>query len=160
MITIELKNRDRNGDEQTVATNATGRPPRAANLGAMLDLGNTIYFPHRGRAYGVPPLPWRQGEQLINVWLEAEEYGDQITRETSAPYYRCIALLAKLIWKNTYPTPLWRRIAKALHLSRNVFLDATEREVSDIALFLLERRTSISELASRKTRTHHSRSET
>lgn len=120
----------------------SGPSPRALNLDTVLDLGNIVFFTFRGRAYGIPPLAWRDGERLLDCWLEAQEIGMQLERNTLRQYYRCIANLQRLLWKNTRPTGPFRRLLRFLHLHRNPFRDATEGELAELAVFLLGRRTN------------------
>ena len=111
--------------------------PRALNLDAILDLGNIVFFTFRGRAYGIPPLAWRDGERLLDAWLEAKELGAQLERKTLRPYFRCIQRLQQLLWKSTRPTGPVRRLLRFAHLHRNPFRDATEGELAELAVFML-----------------------
>ena len=123
---------------------AEERPPRPLNLGAVLDLGNVIFKPFRGRAYAVPPLPWRQGERISAASNDIRAIGDVIPAEQLPAYYAGFGTLQRLIWKNVRPVGKLRRLRWALGLMRNPFRNATEMEVADFALFLLKRRTSTS----------------
>jgi hypothetical protein len=117
-------------------------PPRPQNVHAILDLGNLVYFEFRGRPYGVPPLPWREGEQLMDLWLEVRGYGSEITGAKVQPYFAAMRKLARLIWRNSRPCGFALRAAKRLHLLRNPFMsEANERELADIAVFFLGLRT-------------------
>lgn len=120
----------------------TGPPPRALNLEAVLDLGNTIFFTFRGRAYGIPPLAWREGEQILDTWLEAREIGDTLKRDSLTDYYAAIRKLQRLVWKNSRPTGPGRRLLRFLHLHPNPFRRATEGEIAELAVFMLGRRMS------------------
>ena len=118
----------------------SGPPPRALNLDHVMDLGNTIFFTFRGRAYGIPPLAWREGERILDAWLEAQTFGNQIERETLGPYYGVIRRLQRLVWKNTRPVGPLRRLLRKLHLHPNPFRRATEGEIAELAVFMLGRR--------------------
>ena len=115
-------------------------PPRPLNLSQVLDLGNTVFFTFRGRAYGIPPLAWRQGEAILDAWLEAREMGDLDHREKTGPYFRIIARLQKLLWKNCRPVGRIRRFLKWIGLHPNPFRKATEGELAELAVFMLGRR--------------------
>lgn len=163
MIDIALTPRERPEDAPPEAARQT--PTRAQNIGPMLDLGNTVYFAFRGRAFGVPPLPWLEGEKILDAWMLAQTYGESVKREDLNAYFHCIRTLAHLIWMNTRPVSRFQRLLKAIglhspatrdigrlerwlkHLLPNPFMKATEREVADYALFLSERRMSTSEPA-------------
>jgi hypothetical protein len=112
-------------------------PPRPLNLAHVLDLGNTVFFYFQGRAYGIPPLPWQQGEAILDAWLEARELGQIDSREKAGPYFRVIARLQKLLWKNCRPVGRFRRLLKRLGLHPNPFRRATEGELAELAVFIL-----------------------
>lgn len=131
-------------DQQRAAPPSGPAPqplPRALNLETVLDIGNLIYFTFRGRAYGIPPLAWREGEKILDAWLEARAYGD-LEREGLEGYFQVIDRLQKLLWANCIPTGPVRRLLHFLHLHANPFRRATEGEVVALALFMLGRRMS------------------
>jgi hypothetical protein len=117
---------------------------RALNVEPLLDLGDLVYFHFRGRAYCVPPLPARQGERILDTWLELQEYGETLTRELLPRYYAGLRRLESLIWQSIRPEGRFRRLLYHLKLLPNPYRRATEREVVERTLFLLERRTSMS----------------
>jgi len=119
---------------------SAGPLPRALNLDHVMDLGNTIFFIFRGRAYGIPPLAWREGERILDTWLEAKTYGASLERKNLPAYYACFQKLQRLLWKNCKPTGPVRRLLNRLHLHRNPFRLATEGEIAELAVFMLGRR--------------------
>jgi hypothetical protein len=138
---------------EMAAAHSAGRPgaPAAAsahdaamrrrNLRAVLDMGTTQFFAFRGRAYGVPPLPWRAGEQLSRTWAEAVELGELNGAGGVSRYYDQVARLPGLIWANVRPVGRVWRLLRWLRLARNPFETATEQELVDLAGFLLRCRT-------------------
>lgn len=119
---------------------SAGPLPRALNLDHVMDLGNTIFFIFRGRAYGIPPLAWREGERILDTWLEAKTYGAALERKNLPAYYACFQKLQRLLWKNCKPTGPVRRLLNRLHLHPNPFRLATEGEIAELAVFMLGRR--------------------
>jgi len=115
-------------------------PTGARNLAAVLDLGNAVYFTFRGRAYGVPPLPWAAGAALHALWTQALAYPSPLTAETQPAYYALIRQLPPLLWRYTRPVGAWRRLRRRLGLLRNPFRTASERELVELADFFLSRR--------------------
>lgn len=115
-------------------------PQAPRNLGAILDLGNMVFFLFRGRPYGAPPLPWRAGQRLMDLWLQALRHRGDLTDQTAKHYYSVIAQLPALLWHLTSPVGRTRRILRALGLHRNPFRGATEQELVDLAAFFLARR--------------------
>jgi len=118
----------------------TGPPPRALNLQNVLDLGNLTFFTFRGRAYGIPPLAWRQAELLLDCWLEIQRCGAMVNRENFQPYFRCMQKLQDLIWANCQPDRRWDRLLRWIGFYRNPFRKATEGELAQLAVFFLGRR--------------------
>lgn len=117
-------------------------PPRPRNVRAILDLGTLTYFTFRGRMYGVPPLPWRQGQLLMDAYLELRGFGEEITEKNHKQYYACIARMAKIIWKNTRMVGRFMRTMKKLRLLRNPFERANDNELLEVAVFYLRLRTT------------------
>lgn len=138
MITIALKERNQ---KPKVRPKSENPPSRALNLGAVLELGDTTYFPFRGRAYGIPPLPWRAGEVILDIWLEIQSFKD-LNRQNLPQYFSCICRLQRQIWRNVRPRGRIARLLYHVGLLRNPFWRATEAELIELALFLLQRRTS------------------
>lgn len=124
---------------------------RPMNLDAVLELGSIVYFPFRGRAYGVPPLPWRAGEQLLDACLEARSYTTTtaLPRDQISAYFAVLRRMQDLIWRAVFPVGRVRRFLRRLRLLKNPFLKATEGELITIALFLLQRRMNVHDPALR-----------
>lgn len=113
-----------------------------ANMDTVLDLGDTMYRTFRGRAYGVPPVPWRLGARLLQLRFQAVQAsnGGTLTAESLTPFYDTLGQLADLIWSHIRPTGKVRRMLKRLGLLRNPLTDATEAEIVALTDFLLTRR--------------------
>jgi len=126
------------------ASRHKGRKPpaqlAARNLRPVLDLGNTAYFNFRGRAYGVPPLPWHPGVQLQQIWVEACACPSPLTPASATRYHALLAQLPSLLWRHTRPVGRIRRLLRRLGLHRNPFATATEQELVELAGFFLQRR--------------------
>jgi hypothetical protein len=117
-------------------------PPRPSNVRAVLDLGTLTYFTFRGRMYGVPPLPWQEGERLLDAWLELRNLGETVDRVNVHSYYRCLGRLSAIIWRNTRMVGRLPRLLKWLRIWRNQFDQANDAELAEVAVFYLARRTS------------------
>jgi hypothetical protein len=91
--------------------------------------------------YGVPPLPWREGERLLDAYLELQGFGEQLTKKNLRQYYACINRLSKIIWANTRMVGRVWRLAKRVRLLRNPFERANDNELLEVALFYLGLRT-------------------
>jgi hypothetical protein len=115
---------------------------RLANVQAVLELDATTYVLFRGRAYGVPPVGWRAGQQILSLRLEATRAaGDgHLTPETIPGYFKALGELGRVLWRHTRPTGRFRRLLKRLGLLRNPFLDGTEAELVALTDFFLQRR--------------------
>jgi len=119
-------------------------PVRPLNLDQVLDLGNTVFFTFRGRAYGVPPLAWKAGERLMVAWQEAKAIGEINDPKKAAEYYRIMRRLQRLLWAHCRAVGPFRRLCKWLRIHPNPFRHATEEELVALALFTLGRRMSTS----------------
>lgn len=125
------------------------RPP-ARNVAAILTLGDSTYFNFRGRAFGVPPLPWKLGERLLAAYLRAVDAAEAMrhgalrghaSADRMAEYYAALGEITGMLWKLCRPASKFWRTVRAVGLMRNPFLAATERELLDLADFFLQRRT-------------------
>lgn len=119
-----------------------------ANAEVVLELGDTVFLNFRGRAYGVPPVGWRYAKRLevhraalIVAARESAQDGRLASR-----YYVAMRRLARALWRHLQPVARYRsmtpilRLRKRLGLLHNPLLDATDKEVIDIADFFSKRR--------------------
>lgn len=118
---------------------------RARNVEPILAIGNTEFVHFRGRAYGVPPLPWKAGEKLNDAHVAAIEAMEILKdnakdRDAIADYYRAIGKMPAILWRNCRPTGKFRRLLHRLRLLRNVFDDASDGELLEYSDFFLARR--------------------
>lgn len=133
-----------------VAEVAKAKIPRttSANIETLLDMGDTTYIMFRGAPYGVPPVGWRLGLDLLALRQAAEvaAVGGLLTRDTTGAYRDALARMASLIWEQMMPvgnTPTgtvllgWR---KRLRLMRNPVQGATEQDIVVLCDFVLRRR--------------------
>jgi hypothetical protein len=115
-------------------------PTKIRNARVVLDLGNLIFFTFQGRAYGIPPLPYKAGQQLMALVAEAAAYG-VLTPETIPKYDAIMRQLPALLWRYTRVVGRTRRVLRVVGLHRNPFLQATEKELVDLATFFQVSRT-------------------
>lgn len=129
--------------EKKAARLSKTQPPAASkphNIETVLDLGNSVYFHFRGRAYGMPPLPWRVGQRMLSLWLEVAAIKSPLTKDTRVEYARLLSQFPRLLWRNCYPQGRVNRWLRRLGLLRNPFNVATEQEIVELANFFLSRR--------------------
>lgn len=123
-------------------------PPTAArlrNVEPVLSLGETTYFQFRGRAYGVPPLPWKAGQRLLQVYTATLALAGHVALQGDAKaerdYFRGLARIQAILWAYCRPVGKIRRVFWHLRLLHNPFRGATEKEVLELADFFLKGRT-------------------
>lgn len=114
--------------------------PPTHNVDAVLTVGDTTYRHFRGRAYGVPPLPWKAGQRITALQGQLHRAMDALRRKPfdeapRAEYYLALAQLPDLLWANCRPTTKWRRFLRAIGAHANPFADATDRELLELADF-------------------------
>lgn len=110
---------------------ASARPPAPRNVQAVLDLGNARYFTFRGRAYGVPPVPYLAGIRLQSLLAEGAALQPTDTERLGS----LMQELVRLCWSLVQPVGRIRRGLRRLGLHRNPFADATEQEIAELASF-------------------------
>lgn len=115
------------------------------NVEPILSLGDTEYFHFRGRAFGVPPLPWKAGQRIAELQARALNAVARLSSKplddgTRADYYLALGQVPALLWANCRPTGKWRRFLKAIGLARNPFDGATDRELLELLDFFSSRR--------------------
>lgn len=123
-------------------------PPTAArlrNVEPVLSLGETTYFQFRGRAYGVPPLPWKAGQRLLQVQTATLSAAGQVAltgdKEAERLYFKGLARIQSILWAYCRPVGRTRRVLRFLRVLRNPFRGATEKELLDHTDFFLQGRT-------------------
>lgn len=120
----------------------------AANLDTLLDMGDTTYVMFRGMPYGVPPVGWPLGLELMSLRQSAAAaaVNGQLTRETTGTYRTVLARMATLLWGHMAPvapsrTGTWfLRWRKRWRLMRNPMQGATELDLVVLCDFCLRRR--------------------
>jgi len=126
-------------------------PSSARNIAAILTLGDRSYFQFRGSPFGVPPLPWREGERLLGIIVNAQDAADRLRlgvltgeglEDARRAYFAAIEGLPAALWRNCEPASKVLRFLRRIGLARNPFTRATERELLGLADFFLERRTT------------------
>lgn len=114
------------------------------NVEAVLALGSTRYITYRGQLLAIPPVPFKLGEQLLDVYSRSLDDAKKVARtgdkKLTASYYRHLSVLAKLLWSHIQPVGRVKRALKRAHLLRNVFQDASEKEIQDITNFFFQGR--------------------
>jgi hypothetical protein len=114
--------------------------PKSQNFAPVLAFGDIEAFLFRGRAYGVPPLPYKAGLELLELWTEASDLGSNMSHAVARRYGAIIRRIAVLLWKHTRVVGKGRRMLRRLGLFRNPFAEATEAELVDLAARFLARR--------------------
>lgn len=132
------------------ATKTSAPIDRARNLEPILSLGDLDYVHFRGRAYGVPPLPWKEGQRISNAQARAINAITLLSQKptddkTRAEYYKALGQLPDLLWRNCRPTGYFRRawangLFRFLRLAANPFDGATDRELLELTDFFSSRR--------------------
>ncbi len=125
---------------------STVRPSsRTRNIEPVLSIGQTEFIHFRGRAFGVPPLPWQAGEALTDAHVSALEAMETLAenatdRPALVQYYNAIRRIPALLWANCHPTGKIARLLKFFRLSRNPFRRASDGELLEYSDFFLARR--------------------
>lgn len=122
------------------ATTSHQQVTTTANVSPLLELGATVFILFRGRAYAVPPVPWRLGEKLAALRAAAVNFGPELLADQTPSYYKLIGELPKLLWGHMRPVGLMWRLLRKLRLLRNPFQQATEAELVELSDFVLGRR--------------------
>lgn len=139
MITIERVSREEM-DRRHAAKRpkrATVHVPKALNTQQVLDLGNLVFFTFRGRAYGVPPLPYRDGLELSDLEAQARSFVGRVTLDTLPEYHALVKTIPRKLWRLTRSVGPLRRVLRALGLLRNPFTKMTEAELGELLGFFL-----------------------
>ena len=126
-------------------SSAAKKPERPRNVEPILSLGEMTFFMFRGRAYGVPPLPWKVGQRLTEAHVRALEGLSHLAAHPfdakgRKEYYSALGELARLLGRNCQPTGKLRRLLHSLRLFPNPFGKATDAEILEHADFFLSRR--------------------
>jgi len=124
------------------------RVPVVHNVDTILQLGETRYCRFRRRAIGVPPLSYKKGRILFELYTRARalmkllaETGE---KEHEKEYYAKLEKIKRFLNKNSFPMGKFTRFLRTIGLGRNVFENATEFELLELADFFLRGRTQSS----------------
>jgi hypothetical protein len=112
------------------------------NIETVLSIGSSRYFQYRGYLMRVPPVPYKAGQQILALYVKSLATAKEVTKTGSekevANYYVLLSMLVDLLWKHVEPAGKIRRALKRMHLLRNVFKVASEKEVTEITSFFLQ----------------------
>lgn len=133
------------GRKRTASAAASPVQAPVRNVEPILSLGDVEYFHFRGRAFGVPPLPWKVGQRIAELQARTLNAVNRLSsapldEKTRADYYLALAQVPPLLWANCRPTGKWRRFLRSLRLARNPFDGATDRELLELLDFFSSRR--------------------
>lgn len=121
---------------------ASSEPIR--NVEPVLSLNEMTYLHFRGRAYGVPPLPWKAGQRMLQVYTatiaRANLLANRGDKKAETEYFEGLASLQTLLWRHCRPVGWGWRLLRLLGLLRNPFRRATEKEILDHTDFFLQLR--------------------
>lgn len=122
--------------------------PREARLGetknieTVLSIGSSRYFEYRGILMRVPPVPFKLGQELLALYVRSLATAKSVSKTGDEKevdqYYIILSRLVDLLWKHVEPKGKVRRLLKRIHLLRNVFKIASEKEVTEITNFFLQ----------------------
>lgn len=146
---VDARHRAARGLAREHQPRGTARPPsaepRLRNVEPVLDLGTVRYYRVGRFAFGIPPLAFKTGHQILDAYTKAMALALVMskggTTEQKTEYYRTLDTLSRLLWKYSFPAGRRYRIMRRLGMLRNPFARATEQEILDIANFFLRGRT-------------------
>jgi hypothetical protein len=111
----------------------------------ILQLGEVRYFRFRRRAIGVPPLSYKKGRVLFELYTRARALmkllAEKGAKEHETEYYATLEKIKRFIGKNSFAAGRMLRFLRRVGLTRNPFENATEFELLQIADFFLRGRT-------------------
>lgn len=145
----EMAEAHRRASRSRPAASASRLSTRARNVAPVLSIGQTEFIHFRGRAFGVPPLPWPAGEALTDAHVTAVEAMGVLAinakdRDAIRQYYGALPRIAALLWANCTPTGKVARFVKRIPLLRgilrNPFSRASDAELLEYSDFFLARR--------------------
>jgi hypothetical protein len=116
---------------------APQRPKIPQNLRSVIELGDTVYIHFRGRQYGVPPVPYAEGQRVLDAYLRAKDCGEELSSEKLPQYRQAIEDLARLLPKllRSGGSPIRRALFRIGFF--NPIREATEADILALAGFLL-----------------------
>lgn len=120
------------------------RPAEQRNVEAVLAIGSVRYFTYRNHLFAIPPVPFKLGQKVMSLYIRTLADTKEVIRtgneEATKSYYRQLESLSRALWSHVKPTGHVRRSLKWMRISRNVFRDASEKELLDITNFFLKGR--------------------
>lgn len=112
------------------------------NVQSILALGNTRYFTYRDILFRIPPVSYKLGQQVLVLYSQSMAQAKKVTstgdEKAMQEYYLTLSMLVELMWKHVEPGGRFRRVLKRLHLLKNIFRIASEKEVTELTGFFLQ----------------------
>ena len=118
--------------------------PTQKNVEVVLALGAARYFTFRNRVFCCPPISFPLGQRVLQVYLQvlasATEVAQSGGRKQAESYFAGLRKLARMLWSHVRPARRTGRILRRLHLTKNPFLDASDKEIQELVDFFLQGR--------------------
>jgi len=125
-----------------MATPHASREGAQRNVAVVLSLGTVRYITFHHYLLAIPPVPFKLGQEILSVYVQSLTMAKKVAKtgeeKATEAYYRHLNALAELLWSHVQPVKRFHRILKRLHLARNIFKGASEKEVQDITDFFLQ----------------------
>jgi hypothetical protein len=114
------------------------------NVESVLFLGDVRYISFRHRTYRIPPVPFKQGELVLDSHVKILEFARKVAltgdADASKQFYRQMSQHVVLLWQHIRPMGKVKRLCWRLGLLPNPFRHASEKEVTAITDFFLQGR--------------------
>ena len=114
------------------------------NVEVILSLGDVRYLNSRFGVFRVPPVPFKLGQQVLDTHTRVLEHAKHVAlngdRKEMDAYYRELRTVVRLLWTHIRPLGRFRQFLWRMHLMRNPFSNASEKEIRDVTDFFLRGR--------------------
>lgn len=139
---VDARHRAAARPSNTTAMPRGKRTSELKNVEAVLSLGDAQYFIFHNYLMAIPPVPYKLGQKILAIYTRSLADAQQVTKtgdqKAIDSYYRQLTILSKLMWGHVRLVKHWRRVLKRFGLIRNVFADASEKEMQELCNFFLQ----------------------
>lgn len=122
--------------------------PQQRNVEQVLSLGSVRYITYRDRTYRIPPVPYKLGQKVLDLYVKILADAKQVAltgqQGPADAFYKKMDRMATLLWSHIRPVGKIRRMFWRLKLTKNPFRSASEEEMKAITDFFLQGRTTSS----------------
>jgi hypothetical protein len=103
----------------------------------------------RGVTYRCPPVPFKLGQRMLDAYTDSLSAAQSVVMDGSNKvdsdrYFKRCRQMSRMLWSHIRPAGRARRFCRWIGITRNPFMQISEKELVEVVDFFLQGRTKSS----------------